>query len=572
MFTPEPNTEVDWSLLREKGLAYLQQLSQPLWQNFDLNDPGLTLFETLCYGIEQLQRHSELDIEQLMALSVAGTPVQQADQAMFSPQAILTSQPITALDMRKLLIDIDGVRNAWILPNPEDQATLYLDVDQQRRSLTAQPSSVPLYLKGLHQIVIEPEPDLATEPQTLAEQVRGAFYGARNLAEDISGIEVLQNQFVYLRGKIELAEDADAARILAQLYFNLKQFIEPQVPRYSLAQLLGAGHPIETIYSGPLLENGFILDADLANAEQKQALNLSDLNPLILAIDGVKDMPLLMASHSGAPQPDDLFEWVMPLDMTRALRLAPLADQSIALFKQGQAVVPDLILVAGHLAQITNEAQQARHLAALPGVIDNAVIPSELPPYQGLGTQLPEVYGISELRLPLGATTERKAQAQQLRAFMLIFDQMLANTMAQLTSVHRHFSVTQNQPQTSYCAQVLADSQQHDFSELADLQWLSQIQSDPTADLERRNRLLSHLLARFNETFVDRLLLGQQPQQYLDAKTRYLQMQDSLTQQRGRAIDLLSLTETSGAEAFNRHGLMALLSARLDLSQDEQQA
>jgi len=98
---------LDFELLRSEGIRHLENLATEAWTDFNAHDPGITLLELLSYAITDLgYRTRRLPIGDLLAGG--------AEEAFFEATDILTCAPVTARDYRKLLIDIPGVKNAWI--------------------------------------------------------------------------------------------------------------------------------------------------------------------------------------------------------------------------------------------------------------------------------------------------------------------------------------------------------------------------------------------------------------------------------------------------------------------------
>lgn len=99
---------LDYEVLREEGIRHLEHLATELWTDFNAHDPGITLLELLCYAITDLgYRTRKLPVADLLAGG--------GDGAFFGPVEVLPSAPVTALDYRKLLIDVTGVKNAWVM-------------------------------------------------------------------------------------------------------------------------------------------------------------------------------------------------------------------------------------------------------------------------------------------------------------------------------------------------------------------------------------------------------------------------------------------------------------------------
>ncbi|MCB9350523.1 MAG: hypothetical protein H6573_23850 [Lewinellaceae bacterium] len=104
-----PPEVVDYATFREKGIALLQKLSGREWTDHNTHDPGITLLEQLCYALTDLSYRINFPIPDLMAEGLgANLP------AHFRPAGMLSSGPVTLLDWRKVLLDTEGVHNAWI--------------------------------------------------------------------------------------------------------------------------------------------------------------------------------------------------------------------------------------------------------------------------------------------------------------------------------------------------------------------------------------------------------------------------------------------------------------------------
>jgi len=99
---------MDWALLRREGIRRIERLGSAIWTDFNLHDPGVTILEVLCYAITDLGYRSNLPMADLMTGSAS------ARRQFYTAQEILTNGPVTALDYRKLLVDIPGVKNAWL--------------------------------------------------------------------------------------------------------------------------------------------------------------------------------------------------------------------------------------------------------------------------------------------------------------------------------------------------------------------------------------------------------------------------------------------------------------------------
>jgi hypothetical protein len=104
---------MDFDKLRSEGIAYLGQLAGQLWTDHNVHDPGITILEELCYALLDLGYRTNLPVEDILSKNPTD---KTRDNNFFTPAQILSCNPLTITDYRKLLIDIPGVRNAWLRP------------------------------------------------------------------------------------------------------------------------------------------------------------------------------------------------------------------------------------------------------------------------------------------------------------------------------------------------------------------------------------------------------------------------------------------------------------------------
>ena len=109
---PKLRESKDYALLRAEGLTKLERLASTVWTDYNVHDPGITFLELLCYAITELGYRTGYDIKDLLTHEENGTAVNTSN--FHTAKHIFTSNPVTFNDLRKLLIDIEGVRNAWV--------------------------------------------------------------------------------------------------------------------------------------------------------------------------------------------------------------------------------------------------------------------------------------------------------------------------------------------------------------------------------------------------------------------------------------------------------------------------
>ncbi len=171
-----PDLLEDFSQLRERALTYIQQTNFDKWTDHNIHDPGITIMEALCYALSDLGFRMKFSMQDLIADQSGKLP----EKAFYYAQDILPSHAVTISDIRKILIDLPLVRNAWITPVTEEHTGISLDYEpmyiyrkegklflekqlKQRTDITPSElqeilSTCQVFIHGLYAINIEFEP------------------------------------------------------------------------------------------------------------------------------------------------------------------------------------------------------------------------------------------------------------------------------------------------------------------------------------------------------------------------------------------------------------------------------
>jgi len=566
---------LDPAPLFDRGLDRVRAYAHEQWSDHNIHDPGITALEQICYALTDLCYRACYPIEDLLA--TAQDNERSLTSHFFGPRQLLANRPLTELDYRKLMIDVPGVRNAWIFA----VEPVYHADSVEGRLLHVDPGLPGIRrigLRGLHGVRIEyaDEHAPADDKQAILDAVAARLRDNRNLCEDFVEIAEVQTQPFVLCAEIELAPDGDPAQAHARVLLAVQRYLRPGVPRYTREEMR-AGDP--ELFEGPVLEHGFIDESELAAAELRSVLRLSDVISEVMDVEGVRavrEIVLRPRLEEGEVAPAGS-KWEITVEQLKRATLD--AARSHLVFYKGSMPVPSAgaLPLYGTLAQ---EAEQA-YAPRRPG--ERRVPPGRcrnLDSYQSLQRHFPVLYGIGEAGLPPGAGALRRAQARQLQGYLLFFDQILANAFAQLAGVRRLFSLEPDL-QRSYFSQPvesvpgfreLYPPSPEDAPPEGHGAWRERIQAllDRLAEtredmLARRSRFLDHLLARYAERLQDYLaiqaaLFGATPAETARAKCAFLRDYPALGAERGRAFDY-----SAGAAWANLSGLEKRLAHLLAL-------
>ncbi|MVM33493.1 hypothetical protein GO755_25880 [Spirosoma sp. HMF4905] len=429
----------------------------------------------------------------------------------------------------------------------------------------------------------------------VAESVKAAKRALqcfRNLDEDFCRVKGVEVEDVSVCADVEVRPDADIERIQAEIWFQIDQYMNPPVLFYSLKELMDNGEAVEDIFNGPKLKNGFIKSDDLAAAQLKTVLRTSDIINRLMDIEGVVAVnDLMLAKYDsegnvvkGAADPTQVgtslnfdankssARWQLFMSSQHQPRL--YFNQSNFLFyKNGLPFQPRLDEASDTLTQLRGEAEQPKFNIS---TTDDSVGEDLLPPagtyrrlddYFPVQYTLPVTYGIGPEGLPARSTPLRKAQAKQLKAYLMVFEQLLGNAFAQVTNTASLFSLNPASNQT-YFSRLFGEDDIQGWDELvntdpatgltaATLQ--SMVETVPEFE-ERRNRFLDHLMARFGEQFGDYAFLltnlqGEQVAQehLIGDKISFLKAYPTISHDRGRAFNQQkNLTDPANVPGLKR--------------------
>jgi len=147
----------DYIALRKKGIDLIEKLGSNYWTDYNIHDPGITILELLCFAQTEVGFKLGFSIEDLLA-QPASQVVDWDEQCFYTAREILTINPFTNNDWRKLLIDQVGIANAWMTCTPcRCHPKFYVDCKESR--LTYDETEHPITIKGFWDALLELEVD-----------------------------------------------------------------------------------------------------------------------------------------------------------------------------------------------------------------------------------------------------------------------------------------------------------------------------------------------------------------------------------------------------------------------------
>lgn len=713
-------SDQDYEFLRSEGLKYIEELASAIWTDYNTHDPGITILEALCYAITELGYRTDFDIKDLLA---AENGKIDTDQVFYSAQMILTAEPLTIEDYRKILVDIVGVQNAWLYPYRDSDFKLVGEPDQEvplfahckKDALVYEKTDHPVKLHGLYNVVLDLEetdelgdlnngniifqfpvqellnlnfqlmfpywnqidyefinsldstytignisvtnpndrwnvtfdvtfgsdtqsvqfqafvmmkPDVSAikdvitaqfdDPEQIRkifslykkkiEKITGILHDARcalnlhrNLCEDFLPIKTVCTQDVAICADIEVTPDTDIEEVYANVLCELESYLNPQIKFYTLKELVDEGIPSDEIFEGPVLTHGFIKNDELEATQIRSEIIVSDIINFIMDIEGVLAVKNVLFTkydnNENSILPSE--RWCLKVD-NGCKPVLNIYRSKVLFFKGKLPFKPRLDETLDTLKYLNGLESKNK----LKGTASDYVMPEgnyrNPEDYMSVQYEFPLTYGIGNTGLPDTASEQRRAQMKQLKAYLMFYDQVLADFFSQMAHAKDLFSLSVDLDQT-YFGQYLDEVK--DIEEVyTNPTDLKKILSAPDASdtdevkegrsslmetrnvfYDRRNRFLDHLIARFAESFNDYVLMLYNytnadeyseidVNELLKDKITFLKDYPIISKERGKAYDYMNpawntdnvsglekrLARLSGIDDYTRRFLFCL--------------
>lgn len=499
---------MDFDFLKKEGLRKIQQLAGENWTDFNVHDPGVTMLEQLAYALSELGYRTQMDFKDLYASQQNKT----GNNTFYTAGKILPTNPVTTVDIRKQLLDeIDGVRNLWIYP---------LNSFTQRKNI-----------QGLYLVFVELDGYNKYEPEDIRAEIKSRLNHSHNIGETFEEVIILKQKEVFVKMEMELEKDAFPELVHAQIIFKLKQIISNPITYYSLNQMLDMGNPVEEIFNGPPLKNGFILDDDMK--DKPSIFYNSQLVNQIREIEGVKTVKSLnlLEEHTSDSGNIEYKNYFDTLDNIERREIAMIPWDSVGVLSkkmQSDANNSDFFTYTSDGVRIhLHQKEVDRQLKELDASVKQKTsqnydqdIDLEAPlgtakkihNYRSIQHEFPTIYGLRENAISEYTSVNRKAEIYQLKGYLMFFEQILSNYLAQLSRFNELYSMDKT-VEHSYFVQMpwdipriydLIKSADNSENEAEQKELMEQsvrgIMDNIDNFYERRKKFLAHLLVRFGDS------------------------------------------------------------------------
>lgn len=442
--------------LYQLGLTYIQQLSGHIWTDYNTHDPGMTILEQVCYALTDLIYRCDFDVADY--LSEASGHIDYRAHGLALAQDILPAYPQQPEEYETWLLtrlpELDKVWLRWCEDAPQlgiytinAQLNHFYALSQQRSDTG--------------------DSSIYTQQYAAINRIRREFYRVRALGEDLAAIELTGQYPLTLTATIHLSDDvADVTWLAAHIYHRISLWLESNTQNT----------PVEVIKEALLAEDG------IQQIEQFQFTQYTD------------------NAENSAPAPVDN---IAPFSYLQLPKLS--AHSGIVLIQFQHPVDIDYADLVIQIEQIQHQRRTAHLKTANPPALPTGRY-FDFSRYQSIQTLFPRNYHLAP-GMPNLYNAQQQGQRHQLRSYLLLFDQLMANFCDDIAGLNNLFSLSLDSAAT-YHTHLLQDDEfynidQH-YPKDANTR-LDQLRAQLDNYPERKNRIFNYLLALYSEHFPESL-------------------------------------------------------------------
>lgn len=542
----------DYAALKDTGYKRIAAYSGSVWTNYNDSDPGITILQILCYALTELGNKADIPIQNLLTQPDGTIPIANH---FYTPQEAYACNPVTPLDFCKFVLsELPQIKQVYL-------------------SDAANTSG------GATMVFVECKPDLfnmisATDKQLddLRKRVALILRQHSNIGQLFCGPVILQSKALYIHGCIDVQSDVAVERIIAMMLYKLNAWLSP-FPTYApYVSEAGSSNSLSDLMQGAVLSGGYIVDDCIVS--KKQSITADEVGAILLSTDLLQNAQvtgLTLNENDSA-----LNEITFCFDESPVFTLESLS----------------LLIIVQNTKRITSwnsDKVLYYYQQLIPQQVKTdwgAIMPKgefrKVSDYYSIQYDFPSVYHLTG---KVKTNKEHLAKIKQLKGYLALFEQLMADYLAQVANVSSFFSFNSGRTNTrltspAYSYQTLYNvpgindilngvtaytatpekSSWQAYIDDSDNPYLKVLEtwvSTDATNLDRRLRTMEHLLARSGKQYDHQPLQLTNPRYGKDTIAEIAYLQDTLRQfpvmsaNRARSYYKLQVTEfmRSGAQA-----------------------
>lgn len=403
LFIKQQDKETDlFFQLQQQSLEDYQRLAGDVWTDYNLHDPGITITDILNYALTELNYRLQFPLQDY--LTTKGQPFKPESFGFYLPSRVFPVSPVTTDDYRKYLLSaLPEIENIWIIPLETAQG-----------------------FSGKYAIKVEQTPyGEKSEQEEIIRKLTKLYHAKRNLCEELDSIEFIERENLIMHGDIQIEAGYDALQILAQIYWDAHAFLAGYPHYYYPDTMAQADSSPDEWLDGPL-ESGLRIDFPGSSCPTETALYKHLLSiPGIISVHSFhledangKTINLFDKFYSVAvpTTPEEIKVSIRALSTPVPINVEKLAVRVRSYYFRHKGL---------------RVRQQEKMLAtAIPESSYHAIYKHDT-----IQDDFPSLYGIGHAGLSIHESDQRKGQAMQLKAYLLLFDLVFARGLDELKEV-----------------------------------------------------------------------------------------------------------------------------------------
>ena len=411
------STDLNCENLKSYALDYIKRIGGKKWSDYAPHDPGITILEELCYAIADIDYRLSFEMEDL----IADNPNEANEITYFhKPEEIFPCSPITLKDYKKLILDVQGVRNCKIVPVKDNDK-----------------------VKGLYDVYLYIEFDDEKEKERIVEDVSVLLNKNRNIGEDFNEIKLFDVIDVGVDLLVEINENCEKDKsfsyynFAADLLSDIQNIFIPYNAFLSLSEIYSKNKNLEDIFNGPTLESGFLENRNVDRYNLKTEYLIFNIINILSKNEKIKKVKYLEIRDINT---NEVFKNQINLRQDQVIRVI-FKRCKVAFIDRNRKISTNESIVTTlakrvNMYQSVARKQNDEEFDFYKGTY------KDLHQFYSIQNGLPSIYGTSEDGIR--KDNDNPDNVFQLKGFILLFDIHLAQYLRWIDALKHTLSISSN--------------------------------------------------------------------------------------------------------------------------------
>ncbi|MEP3389416.1 MAG: hypothetical protein ABJO02_14580 [Reichenbachiella sp.] len=436
----------DFKMLLNDGIETIQDMSGQKWTNYNPSDPGMTILEHLCFALLDLGYRGQFSMQDLLTAKNHTLPLKNG---LLPAEDILFTNPVTSNDIRKLLIDrTEGIKNAWVTINNFGKSakafkvTVELDDYAKATWIDSESNGTGKTINGMPDNLPK---SLSKEIRLIMAGISGLLYQHRNLGDYYQSPKLLRPALITLGGSFHFKSTVNIEQSIAELYYVLNNYLSSYIKFHTYQELAKADLLVGEIMSGPKLANGFVLDDNLQ--ERRLVLDPNQMRSDLLStnkFNSIFDFSINLRNTTkvGDEGQIKIDQKTSPFfDFSRVSTEIKYPERLKFYYGNKQVRSIDQAKVDNYYKSLTdrNPVSNYNFKDSLAPKLPQGNY-RNIEQYYSIQNMFPELYGLKTNDSFDGVPERKRGQIKQLKAYLMMFEQVIADHLSQLSHLSDLYS------------------------------------------------------------------------------------------------------------------------------------